>query len=107
MDYNDYAPAEWVSHWAAMPNSVRALYGIFRRGNKTVEVQIEAWGQLCFDDAANRAIAYHMHNHPRDIPSGYYYVGWRCEMDGPLLGGAKRTGDAPTNFDIYNYVPRR
>ncbi len=108
MEYRDVAPAEWNTHWDAMPNSVRALYSTFRSTGflrREKEVLIEARGQLCFDEAAARATAYHMHNN--GMRTGWEFISWRCEMDGPLIGRAKLAGGAPPNFDIYDYVPRR
>jgi hypothetical protein len=104
-DFRVRAPTEWNAHWDVMPNSVRALYGTFERWGIPFlkkEIRIEAWGQLCFDEAACNAIAYHMHNH--GMRSGWRFVSWRCEMDGPVIGGAKLTGAAPPDFNIYNYV---
>ena len=100
-------PREIIDHYASIPNNVRALYATFEwRFFPFIrkEVKIEAWGQLCFDDAAAQATAYHMHNNKMNA---WTYISWRCEMDGPCVGGAKLSGSAPQNFDIYDYVPRR
>lgn len=106
MNYRAAAPAEWNAHWDAMPNSVRALYATFRSTRfpwRTEEIQIEAWGQLCFDDAAARAVAYHMWNHR--MRTDWVYLSWRVEMDGPCLGGAKKSGVAPDDFQLSKYGP--
>src|SRR5258708_3402165 len=88
--YHDAAPAAFTQQFASMPNSVRALYGTFQSTSfpwRKKELLIEAWGQLCFDAAANNAIAYHMWNH--DIRSGWKFLSWRVEMDGEPVGGGK------------------
>lgn len=108
MHFKQNAPQEWQSHWASIPNSVRALYGTFKRTGfpwTTKEVEIEAWGQLCFDDAAARACAYHMWNH--EMRTGWKFVSWRCVMDREPVGG-KLSGVAPADFSFEKYgLPRR
>lgn len=100
-------PAE--SYFMGMVNNVRALYaqisppgtfGLIRKW-----VRVEAWGQLCTDEAAAKATAYHMHNRLPDHGKGWKFHKWRCEMDGPLVGNkAKLNGDAPKDFAISDYV---
>jgi hypothetical protein len=96
-------PAEVLNHYADMPNNVRALYATFKSTFIPFvkrEERIEAMGQLCFDEAACRAVAYHMHN--KRMENRWQFVSWRCEMDGPLIGDrAKLNGIAPSDFDIY------
>ena len=107
VDFKAHAPAEWNAHWASMPNSVDALYGLFWFWPLPfiiVERRIEAWGQLCFDDAANNAIAFFMYNH--GMRHGWRYLSWRCEMSSTPAHGGKLSGKAPKNFNIYDYVPR-
>lgn len=102
-EHIDHSPAAWQQHWASMPNSVRGLYATFQKRGfpwTEKEVRIEAWGQLCFDEAACRAVAYHMHNNRMVI--GWKFISWRCEMDGPLTGGAKLSGEPPADFDVYS-----
>ncbi len=99
----DRSPPEWQAHWASMPNSVRALYATFKKIGfpwTEKEERIEAWGQLCFDDAACRAVSYWMHN--KRMGGKWKFVSWRCEMDGPCVGGAKLNGEPPPDFDVYS-----
>lgn len=96
------------AQYAGIPNNVLALYATFRHKwipFLTIERKIEAWGQLCFDSAAANAVAYNMYN--KGWHRNWIYVSWRCEMEGELVGGAKTSGKSPTNFDVFNYVPRR
>lgn len=107
-DVNINVPSAWVQHWDGIPNSVHALYGTFQMTRfpwLKKKIRIEAWGQLCFDEAANNAIAYHMYNY--NMRTGWKYMSWRVEMDGPPQGGGKLSGTAPDNFNIFNYVPVR
>lgn len=89
-----------------MPNSVSQLYGHFRCWLfpfVKIKLKIDGWGQLCFDDAAARAIAYHMCNN--NMRYGWTYVSWSVDMNGPCVGGAKRKGLAPRDFSIAKYGP--
>lgn len=106
--YRRFAPAEWHEHWDAMPNAVRALYATLRQMHFpwiTKEVRIEAWGQLCYDNAAATHTAYHMWNN--GMRTGWEFLSWRVEMDGPLIGGAKLSGTAPEDFSFAKYGPPR
>lgn len=105
-DIRDSAPTAWNEHWDAMPNSVRALYATFSPKWLPfikIEKRIRAWGQLCFDAAAARAVASHMYN--EGMRSGWIYRSWRCEMDGPCEDGAKKSGFPPSDFSIAKYGP--
>lgn len=100
---------EWESYWAQMPNTVRALYGTFSRiwfPWFKYEIRIEARGQLCAEDPASRAIAYHMWNH--GMRRGWRYISWRCDMDGEPYGGGPKSGPAPRDFCFKKYgLPHR
>lgn len=105
-DPRRFAPAGWNERWDSMPNAVRALYikvrlKWFRWA--VIEIRVEAWGQLCFDEAAASAAANHMWNH--GMRAGWEYVSWRVEMDGPLVGDAKMSGLAPADFSLAKYGP--
>lgn len=104
--YRNAAPPAWNARFDALPNSVRALYATFERTwfpLLTKEVLIEGWGQLCFDNAAAKTVAYHMWNH--GMRTGWRYLSWRVEMDGPCVGGAKTSGLAPADFSVAKYGP--
>lgn len=108
-------PKEFAQHYAGLSNNVRALYATFAMPGTprwfkwcvppiTWEERIEAWGQLCFDEAAWNAVAYHMYNKKMTLAR---FVSWRCEMDGEPVGGGKTFGWAPPDFDLLKYGPRK
>ena len=104
MNHQDFVK----SYYASMPNSVDALYAQISPPHFPFLPfwwEIEAHGQLCFDDSAANAVAYNMYNRLPNHGKGWRFHRWRCEMSGPLVGPtAKLSGDAPKDFDIYNYV---
>jgi hypothetical protein len=107
-DFRSDAPAVVRGHWDAMPNSVRALYATVHPVGfpwLKKEIRVEAWGQLCFDDAAARHTARQMRrNH---MGRGWKFLSWRVEMDGPLVGpNAKMSGKAPDDFSVEKYADR-
>jgi len=92
-----------AARFHGIPNEVTALYAICEKkglfGTKRRIVQIRAWGQLCFDDAACNAIASHWHNYAeRDDLKDWIPVSWKCEVNGPLIGNAKKSGTIPKGF---------
>lgn len=106
MDYRGAGPAEWNAHWDSLPNSVGALYATIQSTTfpwRKKEIKIDGRGQLCFDEAAARAVAYHLWNH--EMRTGWVYLSWRVEMDKPCVGGAKKSGMAPADFSIAKYGP--
>ena len=103
--YRHLVPAAVNEHYRGMPNAVDALYariGLSWLPFITWEIEIEARGQLCFDEAAANATAFHMYNN--GMRRGFRFVSWRVDMSGPLVGRAKRSGLAPEDFKISNYV---
>lgn len=102
-DFRKSAPAEWKSYWDRMPNSVSALYAIVEYkafpALSRKEIRVDAWGQLCFDEAAGRATAYHVFNKFPLHGKGWRMISWRVEMDGPCVGNAKMEGCGAEHFD--------
>lgn len=101
-------PPAWVSHWQGMPNNVRALYATFQLRHfpwtKKEVLVYDAHGQLCFDSAANSAVAHHMWNNMPNRGSEWRYLSWRAVMDKPPVAGGKLSGQAPSGFRVENYV---
>lgn len=99
MHYRDCAPAEFRKHFASMPNAVDGLYCTFALKWLPFirwEEEMEAWGQLCFDDEACEVAADYMLDH--HMTWWAKFVSWRVKMSGPLVGGAKMRGVAPAAF---------
>jgi len=108
-NFKDSSPEKWNSHWNSIPNSVEKLYALISPPFFPFVKywwEIQAWGQLCFDQAAANATAYNMYNRLPNHGKGFKFHAWKCKMSGPLIGGAKLNGDAPKDFDIFNYVPK-
>lgn len=104
MHYRAAAPVEFQNHFASMPNAVDGLYCTFALRFLPFikwEVEMEAWGQLCFDSAACGVASQYMKNNK--MTSYAKFVSWRVEMSGPLVGGAKMSGKAPVDF-VQKYL---
>jgi hypothetical protein len=104
-------PAHVLAQSDSWPNSVKQLWATFVFAPLGIPLfiethPIEGRGQLCFDDAAARMVAYHMHNR-RMNPKRWRFVSWRVDMDGPLVGPrAKKEGLPPDDFSVEKYGPR-
>lgn len=94
-----------AARYVGFANHVKALYAVVRRKrwpHITREIEIRAWGQLARQAAAERAIAYHIHNYlDMDV---WQPVSWRCEMEGEVTSDIQTSGTFAPDFSVREYM---